>query len=94
MSLLDKADFKILSGKFGLLRADDKIATYDYLLKPEDVSGLVEKLKEQITPQEIEHLTFFAENRDRQPNWKPYYAAITRACEVSNVPIKFVEVGN
>ncbi len=38
------ADFRILSGTFGLLRAEDPIPYYDHLLQPEEVAGMVERV--------------------------------------------------
>ena len=36
-SLIDGLDFRILSGKFGLLSPDDKVRSYDYLLREDGV---------------------------------------------------------
>jgi len=85
-------EFRILSGKFGLLGAEDEIEWYDYLLKSEDVEGLKAKLKEQIESQGIDNITFFAENREEHPNWGPYYDAIIRACSELKIDLKLVEI--
>src|SRR5689334_22043512 len=85
--------FRILSGKFGLLKADDKIPNYDYLLREEDVWDLKERLKRQLGLEGITKLTFFAEDREEHPNWGPYYNAITAACKDLRIPVEFETVG-
>jgi len=92
MSKHDGVEFRILSGKFGLLAPHDKVERYDYLLKDDAVEGLVEKLKDQIRSQGIDMITFFAENRQEHPNWGPYYDAIIGACEDLGIRLERIEI--
>lgn len=88
----DGVGFRILSGKFGLLRAEDAIAWYDYLLTEDAVDELREKISNQISSQGISEMTFFAENREEHPNWNPYYDAIVRACEGAGIELRLKEL--
>lgn len=92
MSQRQGLDFRILSGKFGLLRADDKMGWYDYLLTKDAVDNLARKMQGQMALDDIKEVTFFAENRERHPNWVPYYDAITKACKGFGVSLGFVEI--
>ena len=91
-SMREGIEFRILSGKFGLLRPDEKIRRYDYLLKDDAVNELKEKIKNQMKSQEIDDITFFAENREEHPNWIPYYNSIIRACNELEIKLKLVEI--
>ena len=94
MSQRQGLDFRILSGKFGLLRAEQKIKTYDYLLTQDAVEELKERIKQQITSQGIEGVTFFAENRERHPNWVPYYDSIIQSCNELGINLELIEIGD
>jgi len=91
-SLEDNVGFRILSGKFGLLKSGDKIGWYDYLLTTDAVEGLVKKIKDQMETQGIDDITFFAENRKEHPNWGPYYDVIENACRELGIPYKHEEI--
>ena len=85
-------EFRILSGKFGLLKLNEKVRWYDYLLKEDGVNELKEKIKHQIRSQGIDDITFFAENREEHPNWIPYYNSIIRACGELEIKLKLIEI--
>jgi hypothetical protein len=44
LAKIDMADFRILSGRFGLLREDEQIPWYDHLLKLSEVKDMVERV--------------------------------------------------
>ena len=58
----DNVEFRILSGKFGLLKPEEKIPWYDYKLIMKDVPRLNKIVKQQLFSQKINKIIFFARN--------------------------------
>lgn len=83
--------FIILSGKYGLLEADDKIPWYDKKLMAEEVDQLVPTLVAQLTQKGITKIIFCARPRTT-PGWEPYYEAIERACAQLGIPLAYQQV--
>lgn len=76
--------FRILSGKYGLLRPDDMIPWYDKKLEFSDIPHVKEIVKQQITEHNISEITFFSMDPEIYFDWKPYFELIRSACfEVS-----------
>ena len=80
----DKIAFRILSGKYGLLRPETKIEWYDKKLEMEDLPQIVPIIAEHLSENKIEEVVFFAKNLTDFPDWKPYYEAIEKACFLVN----------
>tara|TARA_Y100000310_G_C20685629_1_gene818751 strand:- start:1154 stop:1540 length:387 start_codon:yes stop_codon:yes gene_type:complete len=76
----DQVEFRILSGKFGLLKPEDKIPFYDKKLNLQEIEILKEIVKKQLISQKIEEVIFFSENPKENPDWKPYINLIKIAC--------------
>ncbi|MGB1204309.1 MAG: DUF6884 domain-containing protein [Chitinophagales bacterium] len=81
----DKIAFRILSGKYGLLRPETKIEWYDKRLKMEDMPQIVPIIAEHLSETKIDEVVFFAKELNDFPDWKPYYKAIEKACSLKNI---------
>jgi len=85
----DAVEFRILSGKFGLLKLNEKIPNYDYQLFAKKVPEMVQIVCKQLSSQNIGKVIFFAGNPKLNPDWKPYINLIQKSC--SNLDI-FLEM--
>ena len=81
----------ILSGKYGLLEADEEIPWYDQPLTMEGITGLVLLLAGQLPTLNAEKLIFYARSKTT-PGWQPYHAALEIACRQAGVALVFVDV--
>jgi hypothetical protein len=75
----DKVELRILSGKFGLLKPQDKIPFYDHPLTAKEIPSLKERVKQQLREQGIDAVVFFSKTQET-PEWKPYVDVMTQAC--------------
>ena len=83
--------FFILSGKHGLIKADEEIAYYDYLLTSDALNEHVQLLSQQLSTLGIQHVTFFARPVRIDPNISPYLKSIEEACRLSQVSLEIIE---
>lgn len=83
----------ILSGRFGLLDANEPIPWYDGALTERRVPALVPLLVEQLRRVGSRRLVLFARPRTT-PGWEPYHAAIERACAAANIPFELRAIGD
>ena len=83
--------FFILSGKHGLIKADEEIAYYDYLLTSDALNEHVQLLAQQLSTLGIQHVTFFTRPVRIDPNILPYLKSIKEACRMSQVSLEIVE---
>ncbi len=91
----DDADFRILSGEFGLLGADSPIPWYDHLLKPEEVSGLAGRVAEQFKVQGLKEIVFYTGPLDKDANLYFYLACLQVAAGITgNVRIEHREISD
>jgi len=81
-----------LSGKFGLIDSNTLIPYYDKLLIEQLVDNVVKKVTRQIHDNEINKVFFYAKPKTVS-NRKPYYDAITKACEVTNTHLQIETLG-
>ena len=86
----DNIHFCILSGKYGLLDLDQKIAYYDHLLKPSEIETHANVIASQITSKCISEIVFFTKPVETDPNLLPYIACIESACEKANIQLKIL----
>ena len=77
-----------LSGKYGVLDANDLIPWYDKALTEKDIDDLIPKVVEQLSNRDVTEITLFARPR-RTSGWGPYYAVIEQACEELNINIEY-----
>ncbi|MCB9452188.1 MAG: S9 family peptidase [Anaerolineaceae bacterium] len=91
----DEADFRILSGEFGLLAADDPIPWYDHALKPEEVSELAAKVAEQLRAGGWKKLIFHTGPLDKDANLYFYLGCLQVAAGIAgNIRIEHQEISD
>lgn len=78
--------FLILSGKHGLVSPHKKISWYDQALQFEEIEALAGKIKFQLTAHRVSKLTFYALPKNTR-GWRPYYAALEKACASLKIPL-------
>ena len=83
LARLDMADFRILSGRFGLLRADEQVPWYDHLLKDSEVKQMAERVEPGLSG--YREAVFFYREGDYI---EPYLETIKRAAEAGKVKFK------
>ena len=83
--------FFIVSGKHGLIKAEEEIAYYDYLLTSDALNEHLQLLSQQLSKLGIQHVTFFARPVRIDPNISPYLKSIEKACRLSRVSLEIVE---
>jgi inosine/xanthosine triphosphatase len=81
-ALVQGLRFFILSGKHGLLHADELVEPYDHRLVAKEVPALGSRITEQLKRHNIGEVRFYTK---RKPTWEPYYAALDQACAESKV---------
>lgn len=81
--------FVILSGKYGLLRPDDKIPYYDHLLKSEEVESLSEIVKQQITDLDATEIVFYMKPKE---NWGPYFTVLEYATRTLGIKLSIIPI--
>ncbi|MCB2156461.1 YaaA family protein [bacterium] len=81
------AEFRIFSGMFGLLRAEDSLPYYDKRLEPTEVPAMVELLAKQLAELDPEKVLYFAPGPDGDPGGVPYRDSIARACKRAGVEL-------
>lgn len=89
IALEQRAQFFILSGKFGLLHAQERIEFYDFLLTEEGVSFLAARVLRQIVwlPFVVGEIQFYTKDK---PNWLPYKKVIEDAAAKTNTNLRVV----
>ncbi|HAB90444.1 MAG TPA: hypothetical protein DCF84_07890 [Bacteroidetes bacterium] len=90
-ALKNGEDFFILSGKHGLIKAEEKITFYDYLLKSDALKEHVQLLSRQLSKLGIQQVTFFARSVYVDPNISPYLKSIEESCRLSQVSLEIIE---
>ena len=83
MAKKDEVEFRIFSGKFGLLKPKDKIPWYDQKLNIKYTSKLKKLVEGQLKKENIREIIFFI---NRSTCWKPYISVIEKVSR--NLKIK------
>jgi len=81
----------ILSGKYGVLDANDPIPWYDKALMEKDVKGMIPKVVFQLNERDATEITLFARPRDTV-GWGPYFKVIEKACEKLKICVEYKTV--
>jgi len=89
IALEQGSQFFVLSGKFGLLHAQERIGLYDFLLTEDKVKFLAAKVFRQIVrlPFTINEIQFYTKNK---PNWLPYKKVIEEAAAKTNTNLRVI----
>ncbi|MGC6419852.1 MAG: DUF6884 domain-containing protein [Chitinophagales bacterium] len=83
--------FFIVSGMHGLIKADEEIAYYDYLLTSDALEEHIQLLAQKLSILGIQRVTFFARPVRIDPNISPYLKSIKEACQLNQVSLEIVE---
>ncbi len=86
------ADFRILSGEFGLLRASDPIPDYDHLLTSEEVPARSLGIADQLREIQPEQVVLFSRTLQADPNLAPYRQVMRDGCRLAGVAFEIVEI--
>jgi len=79
-------NFSILSGKFGLIKADTLIPEYDKLLVKEDVPEMLPKVREQLRKESPSKVIYHT--REVEGKRVPYFQLLKKACSEENVDLE------
>ncbi|MBU8870175.1 MAG: hypothetical protein KOO60_04780 [Gemmatimonadales bacterium] len=75
-------EFRILSGEFGLVAADQPIPWYDHLLSVEEIGELTEKVAAGLTGLRADTVEYHTADPALFPDVAPYQEVIEAACRV------------
>lgn len=76
--------FFILSGKHGLLAAEDLVPNYDQYLEMEAVDELVSVVVVQLEKLGVTEIDYYMEDKE---SWVPYDMALKKACDLAGVSL-------
>ena len=74
----------ILSGKYGLISADEMIPNYDYYLEQDKVDSLARTIAGQLHKDGITELDFYTEGK---PSWAPYESALRKGVDLAGAAL-------
>jgi hypothetical protein len=84
--------FCILSGKYGLVDAEQNIKHYDHLLIQEEVNDHAKLVSKQIHHKNITSMVFFQTPTVIDINNKAYIDCIKLATDISNIQLALIEI--
>tara|TARA_B110000483_G_C18127987_1_gene516455 strand:- start:122 stop:520 length:399 start_codon:yes stop_codon:yes gene_type:complete len=79
--------FMILSGKYGLIDAMQKIKTYDHLLLAAEVDQHADLVAMQMKVEKINEIVFFMNPIKTDDQLKPYLNCMLKACQKSGISL-------
>jgi hypothetical protein len=91
-AMSSRAQFFILSGKYGLLRPCDPIPYYNHKLKTPEVKALAKLVVRQLRRYAIDRIVYFTKSWQKNEDLKPYYEVIRMACDGSKVALVTWEI--
>jgi len=86
------AEFRILSGKYGLLAPETPIPAYDHLLGPAEVDDHAGRVAQQLTELAPARVVYFTRPAATDPEAAPYRRCCEAACSRVGIPCEVVEV--
>lgn len=84
----------ILSGKYGLINANDSIDYYDQILLEENIISHASLVEKQLSKLSISKIIFFHQPIVTDLNLSCYKRCIALACKNKNIKINFEEINN
>jgi tetratricopeptide (TPR) repeat protein len=96
LSIKMRTGFRILSGEYGLISADEKIPWYDHPLMREEVDALSKKIADQLRAAKISAVIYYTKDTKLNPVIQPYLTAIEAGCFISStaLEVKLINGGN
>ncbi|MEK6894418.1 MAG: DUF6884 domain-containing protein [Nanoarchaeota archaeon] len=82
-------DFRILSGKYGLIKPNDKISYYDKLLTKDKIFQIKDLINKQLISQKIKEISFFTND---SKEYKPYEGLIKIVCSELGIKLEIIEI--
>ena len=83
--------FRIFSGKFGLIEAEEPIPYYDQRLETAHVAQMAEVAAQQLRAIGATEVVFFSRPADRDPGVAPYREAMELACQRAGATLRIEE---
>ena len=83
--------FLILSGKYGVVSANEKISYYDHLLKSSEIETHSDLISAQMMSMNITAIEFYMNSVKKDKNIYPYLDCITKACAKASIKLKIIE---
>lgn len=77
--------FYILSGKHGLISADEPVANYDQYLELDAVGNLVPVVEAQLRAAEVSEVDYYMEDKE---SWIPYDMTLKKATDLAGVVLR------
>jgi len=77
----------ILSGKFGLLGAEEPIPWYDHLLRPQEAAPLAVGVASRLRELGVESVAYHTAPVAEFPDVRPYFDAISAACAAAGAAL-------
>ena len=87
-----EVEFAILSGKFGIVEAQQPIAYYDHLLTAEEVDVHSELVASQLAEMGVSKVIFYTFSVRKDPNLEAYISCIQIATRKCGVTLEFKEI--
>ncbi len=76
--------FFILSGKYGVISADEEIPNYDYYLTADKADEVADTIAAQLREHKVTEIIFYAEGKD---SWAPYRAALQKGADMAGAKV-------
>ena len=86
------ADFRILSGLFGLVAPQQDIPDYDHLLTAELVPAHSQKVISQLQGMEIDKVIFLTRPMAKDPGAGPYRDVMEQSCAAIGATFELMEI--
>jgi hypothetical protein len=86
------AEFRILSGKYGLLEDSEVIPFYDHLLDEEEIPNITKIIVKQLSQINPSHIVFFSRSVQIDPCVAPYQSAMEKACQEMGIKFTIMEI--
>lgn len=84
----------ILSGKYGLINADDSIDYYNQLLLKKNIINHATLVEKQLSNLNVSKIIFFHRSIKKDINLSNYLVCINLACNKKNIEIIFEEMSH
>ncbi|HAH06941.1 MAG TPA: hypothetical protein DCM05_10510 [Elusimicrobia bacterium] len=85
-------NFRILSGRFGLLAPEDKVPYYDHLLKWEGVGQVLAKVAARLVREKVSAVVYFTRPLRKASAPLAYHALMEAACAEKGIRMIGIEV--
>lgn len=82
------AEFRILSGKYGLVAAEELLPWYDHLLQPLEVEAHANRVAAQLKILKVDAVIFHTRGTELDPQLVAYHDCIQQACAESAITLR------